>query len=105
MQLPTLPELPLDAIVLEEYDETVWADETLEFNGLRADPRTPAPLRAHISSFRLPTGVCCHAFDGTGQPINQLPSDLSDRMRTQLMVQLLEAVNFLHSRGSAHLAA
>ena len=42
-----LPQLPLDAIILEEPDESVWADETLEFNGLRADPRTPAALRAH----------------------------------------------------------
>ena len=99
----TLPTLPLDAIILEEEDEAVWADETLEFNGLRADPRTPAALRAHLRSFRLPNGKCCHAFDGAGQPIDNLSSELSDRNRTELIVQLLESVNFLHSRGSAHL--
>jgi hypothetical protein len=49
-------ELPPDAIVLEEADEAVWMEETYEFNGLRADPRTPLALQAYLSSFRLPSG-------------------------------------------------
>ena len=102
------PRLPLNAIVLEERDELVWSDETLEFNGLAADPRTPRPLTAHLESFRLPNGVCCHAFDGAGQPLSTFPwtseaSLVPDRARAMLILQLLDAVEYLHSRGSAYL--
>ena len=112
---PDLPQLPLNAIVLEEADEAVWADETLEFNGLRADPRTPRPLQAHLSSFRLPSGVPCHAFDGSGQTLAAFPWEswsscavgdgivASDRALCLLILQLLDTVNFLHGRGSAYL--
>jgi hypothetical protein len=100
------PDLPLDAIVLEEPDEAVWSDETLEFNGLRSDPRTPVPLQAHLASFRLPNGMCCHAFEGSGATLAKYGFDdnpLQDRGRVALLLQLLESVNFLHGRGSAHL--
>lgn len=112
---PRVPSLPLDAIVLEVSDAAVWADETLEFNGLRADPRTPRPLQAHLNSFRLPSGVYCHGFDGAGQALSAFPWSsqdstpdscgvpLPDRTLAHLILQLLAAVNFLHGRGSAHL--
>lgn len=92
--------------VLEEQDEAVWSDETLEFNGLLADPRTPSPLQAYLGSYRLPTGRCCHAFEGDGVPLSQfswVPAAISDADRVRLMLELLDAVNFLHTRGSAHL--
>ena len=107
-----IPNLPLDAVVLEEADEAVWSDETLEFNGLRADPRTPRPLQAHLSSFRLPTGKCCHAFDGAGQSVSSFAwrgaptasaRPLPDRALVLLILELLDAVNYLHGRGSAYL--
>ena len=56
------PKLPLDAIVIEERDDVVWSDEALEFSGLRFDPRTPRPLRAHLASFRLPMAALRHSI-------------------------------------------
>ena len=100
------PKLPPNALVIEEDDAEVWSDETLEFNGLRADPRTPSPLQAYVCSFRLPTGSCVHAFEGNGQALSQFDwraCRVSDSCRLQLVTQLLEAVEFLHGRGSAHL--
>ena len=86
--------------------QAVWKDETLEFNGLRADPRTPAPLQAHLASFQLPSGSLCHAFNGDGLALSTFPweeQQLDDEQRVQLLSQLLETVNYLHGRGSAHL--
>ena len=103
------PTLPANALVLEEADEAVWADETLEFNGLRADPRTPPPLQAYLTSFRLYGQRYCHAFSGDGETLAQFvprcagAGRLSDVSRLRLVMQLLDAVQFLHSRGSAHL--
>merc|ERR1719421_1275712 len=98
--------LPPDALVLEEDDEAVWSDETLEFNGLAADPRTPLALQAYKGSFRLPSGRFCHAFDGAGWSVSQFAwwgKDVDDASRTRLIKELLAAVDFLHVRGSAYL--
>ena len=59
-------DLPLDAIIIEEDDKDVWLEEQLEFNGLRADPRTPRALQMPIGSFELPNGRYGHAFQGGG---------------------------------------
>lgn len=103
----TTPRLPLNAIILEEPDELVWSDETLEFNGLDRDPRTPRALQAHLASFRLDDGVHAHAFDGSGEALSAFKwsasQRLCDRELALLILQLLDAVNFLHGRGSAHL--
>ena len=40
------PQWPSDALIIQETDEAVWEDERLEYNGLRADPRTPMPLQS-----------------------------------------------------------
>lgn len=105
-----LPDLPRDALIIEEEDEGIWNDEKTEFNGLLSDSRTPASLLAYLQSFKLPTGVFCHAFDGKGTPLSQfqwtkLGQDeaMSDSVRTKLITGLLDAVDLLHTRGSAHL--
>ncbi|KAL1500486.1 hypothetical protein AB1Y20_013143 [Prymnesium parvum] len=101
--------LPLDALILEEPNEIVWEDETLEYNGLQDDPNTPEPLQSYIKSFRLPSGKCVHAFQGGAVPLSKYDyrgiggGNLTDVERRQLVFELLDAVNFLHSRGSAHL--
>jgi len=98
--------LPSDALILEETDEAIWSDEVLEFNGLLADPRTPSPLQAYLGSYSLPTGMFCHAFEGDGQALSKFEWSrfaASDADRRRLILQLLDAVNFLHGRGSAHL--
>jgi serine/threonine protein kinase len=109
------PDLPLDAIVLSEEDKEVWLEEQLEYSGLRADPRTPRPLQAHIASFHLPNGRYGHAFEGGGVPLSAhnweetkksdgQPGSDGESARLALALDLLDSVNFLHSRGSAHLA-
>ena len=101
--------LPLDSIVLEELDEAVWADEALEFSGLRSDPRTPRSLRAHISSFRLESdGAYCHAFDGAGETLSKFAWSSTtsaeqlfpDRARALLILQLLVHESDLTPRPS-----
>ena len=71
------PRLPPDALVLEEEDPAVWNEETLEFNGLQTDPRTPPPLQAYLLSLRLPNGIYGHAFDGAGRSLAQFASSAS----------------------------
>lgn len=73
--------------------------------------RTPRALLSHLVSFRLPTGVGCHAFSGIGEPLARFQWSrepegaqvLSDPQRLSLVLDLLGAINHLHSRGSAHL--
>ena len=60
-----------------------------------------------------PSGVPCHAFDGSGQTLAAFPWEswsscavgdgivASDRALCLLILQLLDTVNFLHGRGSA----
>ena len=89
--------------------QVVWEDECLEFNGLRGDPMTPVPLQSYFRSFRLPSGVCVHAFAGGSVPLSTCSyrsfegAPLTDEARRLLLMDLLDAVNFLHCRGSAHL--
>lgn len=102
-------DLPGDTLVIEEPNEAVWLDERLEFSGLRSDGRTPRALLSHLVSFQLPSGVGCHAFSGMGEPLARFdwtpkgPQALTDPERLALILDLLNAINHLHSRGSAHL--
>ena len=105
-------DLPLDAIILEEEDKDVWLEEQLEFNGLRADPRTPRALQMPVASFELPNGRYGHAFQGGGVSLSSYDWEEAinsgarpgDSSRLALALDLLDSVNFLHCRGSAHLA-
>ena len=63
--------LPLDAVVLEEEELSVWQEETLEYNGLQSDPRTPVPLQSYLRSFVLPSGQPAHAFAGGAVPLSR----------------------------------
>ena len=78
----------------------------MEFNGLKDDPMTPVPLQGYFRSFRLPSGGCVHAFAGGSEPLSTchfLGRDggpLSDAERLRLIMDLLDAVNFLHCRGA-----
>lgn len=113
-------DLPPDALILEEPAADVWLDETFEFQGLAEDDQTPHALRSHLCSFRLPSGVGCHAFKGGGTQLSRYlwrggteearrrgagPRTVAedDARSLRLVVDLLEAVNHLHCRGSAHL--
>ena len=105
-------DLPLDAIIIEEEDKDVWLEEQLEFNGLRADPRTPRALQMPIGSFELPNGRYGHAFQGGGVSLSSYDWEEAvdsggrpgDSSRLALALDLLDSVNFLHCRGSPHLA-
>ena len=104
--------LPQDAIIIEEEDKDVWLEEQLEFHGLRADPRTPRALQMPIASFELPNGRYGHAFQGGGVSLSSYDWEEAvysggrpgDSSRLALALDLLDSVNFLHCRGSAHLA-
>jgi hypothetical protein len=104
-------DLPPDSLILQEADHDVWLDETLEYSGLRDDADTPHALRGYICSFRLPSGVGCHAFKGGGtQTLSQYLRACSEggdtpteAQRLRLVVDMLAAVNHLHCRGCAHL--
>ena len=110
------PESPSgrDALIIQETDEAVWEDERLEYNGLRADPRTPMPLQSYLGSYKLPTGLKTHAFAGGGTPLSRWlwaggesavrGREVPDRVRLSLILDLLDGLNFLHGRGSAHLS-
>jgi len=113
--LAEVAELPPDAIILKEEDKAIWDAEVLEFNGLVSDPTTPYPLQAYLRSYQAPDGSYCHAFDGSGVPLSSYEASfkqetddecpvLDDGKRLRLIAQLLEAINALHDRGSAHLA-
>ena len=92
----------------------MWEDERLEYNGLRADPRTPMPLQSYLGSYKLPTGLKTHAFAGGGTPLSRWlwaggesavrGREVPDRVRLSLILDLLDGLNFLHGRGSAHLS-
>merc|ERR1740130_30481 len=90
----------------------VWLEEQLEFNGLRADPRTPRALQMPVASFELPNGRYGHAFQGGGVSLSSYDWEEAinsgarpgDSSRLALALDLLDSVNFLHCRGSAHLA-
>ena len=107
------PQWPSDALIIQETDEAVWEDERLEYNGLRADPRTPMPLQSYLGSYKLPTGLKTHAFAGGGTPlavavgrrrVGRPRPRGADRVRLSLILDLLDGLNFLHGRGSAHLS-
>jgi serine/threonine protein kinase len=95
----------LNVITIEEEDEGVWKDELLEYNGMLTDTRTPHSYWAYQDSYQLPSGVFCHVFDGKGKPLSQYnwTPKMPDNERLELIMGLLDGVNFLHSRGSAHL--
>jgi hypothetical protein len=106
--------LPSNAVLVKETDVAIWDDEVLEFNGLVNDPDVPYGLQAYLRSFKADDGTFVHAFDGSGVPLSQFEDEavkedddgcpvLNDAKRLRLIVGLLEAVNFLHNRGSAHL--
>ena len=91
----------------------MWLEEQLEFNGLRADPRTPRALQMPVASFELPNGRYGHAFQGGGVALSSYnyyeweeeeAARPGDSTRLALALDLLDSVNFLHCRGSAHLA-
>eukprot|EP00316_Scyphosphaera_apsteinii_P023273 CAMPEP_0119313220 /NCGR_PEP_ID=MMETSP1333-20130426/28304_1 /TAXON_ID=418940 /ORGANISM="Scyphosphaera apsteinii, Strain RCC1455" /LENGTH=576 /DNA_ID=CAMNT_0007318007 /DNA_START=157 /DNA_END=1887 /DNA_ORIENTATION=+ len=103
-------ELPSDSFILQEPDEAVWTDETLEYSGLLSDPLTPQPLRSYLCSFMLPSGIGCHAFAGGGATLANFNWQRDargdqplDADRTRLILDTLSAVSHLHSRGCAHL--
>lgn len=103
--------LPSDAIVVEVREEPVWSDESIEYNALRTDPRTPKALRSHLQSFKESNGTLYHAFDGKGTTLSAFDWYIleergiafSDSVRLGLITGLLDAVDYMHSRGSAHL--
>lgn len=107
----SVSDLPPNAIITEVKEQPVWKDESLEFDSLRNDPRTPIALRNHLLSFEREDETFCHAFEGTGSKLsefnwtatNEDGAILSDSMRLRLITDLLDAVNFMHTRGSAHL--
>lgn len=114
LQLDSAPEnLPADTLILQEENPDVWLDETLEYSGLRDDAQTPHALRGYLCSFKLPSGVGCHAFKGGGVPLGRYISQggsswesddrITDAERLRLVMDLLDAVNHLHCRGCAHL--
>jgi hypothetical protein len=108
-----LQNLPPDTLILQEENLDVWSDETLEYSGLRDDAQTPHALRGYLCSFKLPSGVGCHAFKGGGAPLGRYISQggsswdsdkrFTDAERLRLIMDLLDAVNHLHCRGCAHL--
>jgi hypothetical protein len=114
LQLDCAPEnLPADTLIMQEENPNVWLDETLEYSGLRDDPHTPHALRGYLCSFKLPSGIGCHAFKGGGVPLGKYigqggsswDSDdrFTDTERLRLVMDLLDAVNHLHCRGCPHL--
>ena len=72
------------------------------------------PLQSYLGSYKLPTGLKTHAFAGGGTPLSRWlwaggesavrGREVPDRVRLSLILDLLDGLNFLHGRGSAHLS-